>query len=477
MSATDQRSNNFSKGSDIKDFRDQIATVDKEGSRIWIYPKKPGGRYYTARNLVGFILLAILVAGPFITIGGKPLLQLNILERKFYIFGIVFWPQDLYLFGLVFITLIVFITLFTVVFGRVFCGWACPQTIFMELVFRKIEYLIEGDAKQQRRLNNGPWTFEKIIKKGTKLGIFYLISFLISNIFLAYIIGADDLFKIINDPISEHLTGFLAMIAFSLVFFWVFAWFREQVCTLVCPYGRLQGVLLDQNSIVVHYDFIRGEPRTRGKGTGVGEEGDCIDCYKCVEICPTGIDIRNGTQLECVNCTACMDACDEIMEKVKRPGGLIRYASYNSVKNGVQNLLTERTAGYSILLFILVALVGILLAVRTPIEATVLRTPGVLYERTSDGFTRNLYNMKVVNKTYDKQNIEVKLIKPGKGRISQFFELSVEPDDLKQTVFYVELPPDAGTGSVPIELEIWSSGEKIKTVKSSFTGPANQVED
>ncbi len=386
--------------------------------------------------------------------------------------GIVFWPQDFYLFGLTFITLVVFIVLFTVVFGRLFCGWACPQTIFMEMVFRKIEYWIEGNAAAQRKLNAEPWSIRKLFKKSMKQGIFYAISFIIGNTFLAYIIGTEALIRIISEPVNEHLGGFMTMVIFSFIFFGVFAWFREQVCVLVCPYGRLQGVLLDNNSVVVHYDFIRGEPRGKGNHATPNGLGDCIDCDQCVKVCPTGIDIRNGTQLECVNCTACIDACNSIMTRVKKPKGLIRYASYNSIKNGVQRLFSPRMAGYSVVLTMLVILLTVLLVMRTPVEATILRVPGVMYQELPDGILRNLYNIKVVNKTFQQKSINLRLIQPVGGSITMVSELVVAEDDLEQSAFFVDLPQSImTTTSIPLELEVWSEKELLETIKMSFVGP------
>ncbi|HEY6906901.1 MAG TPA: cytochrome c oxidase accessory protein CcoG, partial [Ignavibacteriaceae bacterium] len=321
--------------SDANDsFRDQLATVNKEGKRNWIYPKKPSGRFYNARTLVSFILLAVLVGMPFIKVNGHQFMLFDFLNRNFILFGIPFGPHDFHLFVIAMIAIIVFIILFTAVFGRVFCGWACPQTIFMEMVFRKIEYWLEGDWLQQKRLANSPWDSNKTIRKTAKHIIFFAISFFISNIFLSYLIGMDNLIQIIKDPPAEHVQGLISIILFSGVFYWVFSYFREQACTIVCPYGRLQGVLLDRDSIVIAYDNVRGEPRGKiKKGADQSHLGDCIDCRLCVDVCPTGIDIRDGIQLECVNCTACIDACDEVMDKVSRPRGLIRFASLNSIEN------------------------------------------------------------------------------------------------------------------------------------------------
>ena len=248
-----------------EEYRDSIATVDASGKRVWVYPKKPKGRYHRARIVVSVILLSILFAGPFIKIGGEPFLLLNIFERKFSILGVVFWPQDFFILALLLITFFVFVILFTVVFGRVWCGWACPQTLFMEMVFRKIEYWIEGDANQQRKLDRGPWNQQKIIKKGSKHLIFALIAILIGHVAMAYLIGIEEVQSIISQPPSEHWAGFLGLVAFSGVFYAVFAFFREQACIAVCPYGRLQGVLLVKDSIAVMYDWVRGEPRCKLK--------------------------------------------------------------------------------------------------------------------------------------------------------------------------------------------------------------------
>ncbi len=459
---------------DKEGYRDHIATVDDEGKRIWVYPKKPSGNFYQARTIVSWFLLAFLFGAPFIKINGQPLLLFNILERKFIVFGIKFWPQDFHLFALAFLTFFVFVILFTVVFGRLFCGWACPQTIFMEMVFRKIEYLIEGDANKQRALNKQPWNWDKIRKKGLKLSIFYAIAFLIGNTFLAYIIGVDALYKIITDPPNQHIAGLTAMVAFSTMFFWVFTWFREQACVMVCPYGRLQGVLLDQNSIVVSYDFERGEPRgKRRRNQPTGELGDCVDCKMCVQVCPTGIDIRNGTQLECVNCTACIDACDAVMDKVKRPRGLIRYSSYNGILEGQKLKLTPRIVGYSIILVILLSAVTYLLSHRVPVEATILRTPGTLFQETAQGEIQNLYNIQVANKTWKNEEITLRLKNvTGKIVIISGQKLQVPQDGLAESAFFVRIPKDKiNEQKTLLEIEVLANGKVIDVLKTTFFAP------
>ena len=371
-------------------FRDRVATIDDKGKRVWIFAKKPKGKLTNYRTIVAIFFLIILVGMPFIRVNGLPFFMLNIITRKFILFSVVFGPQDFFLLGLTMITFMVFIILFTVIFGRLFCGWACPQTIFLEMVFRKVEYFIEGDANKQIALNRAPWTVEKIFKKSIKHFIFYVLSFLIANLFLSYIISTDELIRLIEEPIAMHKGDLAAIIIFTYVFYWVFAFFREQVCTVVCPYGRLQGVLLDKKSIVVAYDYKRGEPRGKIRKGESRSIGDCIDCHQCVAVCPTGIDIRNGTQLECVNCTACIDVCNDIMGHVGLPKNLIKYASENGIAEGTKLRLNARIIGYSAVLLILVSALAFTLISRKDTETTMLRTPGILYQVNPGGIISNL---------------------------------------------------------------------------------------
>jgi cytochrome c oxidase accessory protein FixG len=461
-------------------FRDHLSTVTEEGKRKWIYPKKPSGRFYNARTIVSIILILFLVIVPFIKVNGHPFLLLDILNRNFILFTIPFGPHDFHLFALAIIALAVFIILFTVIFGRVFCGWACPQTVFMEMIFRKIEYFIEGDFKEQIKLKQTPWTSNKIFKKTLKHIIFFAIAFFISNIFLSYIIGMDELKKIVTAPPSKHLAGFISMLAFSGVFYWIFSYFREQVCTLVCPYGRLQGVLLDQDSIVIAYDNVRGEPRGKlKKNEPKNNPGDCIDCHLCVDVCPTGIDIRNGIQLECVNCTACIDACDDIMDKIKRPRGLIRYASLNSIQKKAKWRFTPREIGYSSLLTVLVTVLIILLANRTDFSVTVLRTPGLLFQEQPNDMVSNIYDLNIVNKTFEKIPVSLKLVQwtPDGENINGELklvgnEIVMEPQGNVDAKFLVLLPKNELTKmNTKIEVGVYNRDKLIKKVSTSFLAP------
>jgi cytochrome c oxidase accessory protein FixG len=463
------------------EFRDTMSTVDAKGKRIWIYPKKPHGKLHHQRVVVSIVLLALFFSGPFVTIGGQPLLLLNFFERKFVIFGQAFWPQDFFLLALTLIIFFVFIILFTVVFGRIWCGWICPQTVFMEMVFRKIEYWIEGDANAQRRLDHAPWSINKIVKKSSKQLIFIIISVLISHVAMAYLIGIEQVKEIVSQSPIENLSGFIGLVAFTGIFYGVFARFREQACITVCPYGRLQGVLLGRESIVVAYDWLRGEPRGKIKKHEVTTtKGDCIDCKLCVHVCPTGIDIRNGTQLECVNCTACIDACDDVMLKIGKPKGLIRFASFNSIKEGIQKIITTRVVAYS---FVLVALLGLwsfLIFTRSDVETTVLKIPGTLYQRTDDGAISNLYNIEFVNKTFEDIVLEAKVISPATAQLSKVGEqkIVVPAGEMLKSVYFIKIPAEAvKQAKTTIILGIYQNGSLLEKVNVKFIGPVHSHKD
>ncbi len=454
-------------------FRDSVATINEKGKRNWIYAKKPFGDFYNKRTIATFIFLLVFFGLPFIKYNGDPFFLINIVERKFILFGKIFWPQDFIIFGLGMVTFIIFIVLFTIVFGRVFCGWACPQTVFMEMVFRKIEYWIEGDYTKQKALDKQKWNQEKIVKKGSKWLIFYVISFLVGNTFLAYIIGIDELYKIITEPLSQHKGGFTLMLVFSGIFFFIFAWFREQVCLVVCPYGRLQGVMLDKDSMVVAYDYERGEPRGKLRKGEERTQGDCIDCYQCVQVCPTGIDIRNGTQLECVNCTACIDACDNIMEKIEKPKGLIRVASENNIKNKAKTTYTRRMKAYTVVLVLLLVLEGFLIVSRTDVDAKAMRAKGTLYYTDSIG-VRNIYNLKIINKTRETIPVDLKL-EDIKGEIVFVGNNPVlKPSDISQSTFFIILPEESlNTHKLKVNIGVYTKGRKLQSIKTTFIGPIN----
>ncbi|MFV0564788.1 MAG: cytochrome c oxidase accessory protein CcoG [Flavobacteriaceae bacterium] len=462
-------------------FRDSISTVTQDGKRAWVYPKKPSGKFYNYRKWVSYFLLVFLFVSPFIKINGNQFLMFNVLERRFNIFGFPFWPQDFYLFVLSMIIGVVFITLFTVSFGRIFCGWICPQTIFMEMVFRRIEYWIEGDRNKQMRLARQPWNAEKIRKKTLKTLIFIVISFIIANVFLAYLIGGDKLIGYIKEGPLSHTGTLIPLIIFTGVFYFIFAWFREQVCIIACPYGRLQGVLLDTKSIVVAYDYKRGEAENGRKKFRKNEDrdalgfGDCIDCMQCVHVCPTGIDIRNGTQLECVNCTACIDECDHIMDSISKPRGLIRYASEENIAKKTPFKLTPRMKGYISVLTILVGILVGMLFLRNEVEATVLRLPGQLYEHKDNNVISNVYTYKLINKTNnDINNVSLKLLSH-KGElklVSTSGTFVVPGQGMAEGTFFVEINNAALSGDRnKIKIGVYQDEKLIETTTANFLGP------
>lgn len=456
-------------------FRDKVSTIDKEGKRVWVYPQKPKGRFHNYRVLVASVCLLLLFGMPFLKLHGEPFMLFNVLERKFIIFGILFGPQDFFLLGLSMVTFMVFIILFTVVYGRLFCGWTCPQTIFMEMIFRKIEYAIEGDYMKQKALDKGDWDFNKIWRKTLKHIVFFAISFIIANTFLSYIIGKDELFRIINEPINANVGSLSALLIFTSIFYGVFAFFREQVCLVVCPYGRLQGVLLDKNSIVVAYDYKRGEKRERFRKNTERSGGDCIDCYQCVAVCPTGIDIRHGTQLECTNCTACVDACDHIMDKVGMDRGLIRYASENSIQKGEKLKFNFRVAAYSVILVLLASGLAFGLLTRNDTETTILRTPGMMYQENADGTVSNLYNYKVNNKTFNDKIIQFKVEGIDASiRVIGNANVAVIKESSTQGTMFIDIDPKKlDKRSTKIKIGVYSNGVLLEEVKTSFLAPAN----
>jgi cytochrome c oxidase accessory protein FixG len=461
-----------------QDFRDHIATADAEGRRQWLYPRKPRGRYYRWRTWLTWVMLVVMFGGPFVKINGNPLLMINVVERKFSVLGVIFWPQDNLVFALGFLLFLMGIAVFTAAFGRMWCGWTCPQTVMMEMVFRKIEYWIEGSATAQKRLDREPWTASKIRKKVLKHAIFFALSFIIGNTLLAYIIGWDALKQIITDPPSQHIAGLGFMMLFTLVFYGIFARFREQACTFICPYGRLQSTLLDENSIVVAYDYKRGEKREKlrrddppGARAARGA-GDCINCFNCVTVCPTGIDIRNGTQMECVNCTACIDACDEVMDRIGRPKGLIRYASLNGIESGQPLRLTPRLIGYCVILLALGGALLTLLLTRSDIDVTLLRAPGALFQQSPDGKISNLYQLKLTNKTHHEKPVSLKLENiPGTLNVLGG-ELNLPANQQTQASVLIEIAPEnLASGSTPVTVGVYVDGKPADRLKTSFIGP------
>ena len=459
-----------------KTFRDSVGTMDESGTRKWVFPRKPKGKFTNYREYVGYSLLLLFVAIPFLKINGNPVLLINILDRRFFIFGQPFYLQDFFILALGAVASVIFVMLFTVVFGRIFCGWICPQTLFMEMVFRKIEYWIEGDRNKQMKLNKQAWDEEKIRKRALKWLAFLLISLVISHIMFMYIVGYEETFRIMMSGPQNHPTNFIVMLVFTGIFYFVFAWLREQVCTLICPYGRLQGVLIDKQTINVYYDFKRGENRSKwrnGENRTSAGKGDCIDCQQCVVVCPTGIDIRNGQQLECINCTACIDACDEVMDKVGLPKGLIRYATEAEIENQEKFKFTTRMKATTIFLVVLIGLLNLLMYDRGSMEAKFIRPAGATYF-IREGKITNTFTYTILNKSNEKKMLKIKVISPKNAEITYAGkgDIIIKGDVMIKGNVNISFPEnEVKLSKQNIEIGVFdANGEMLDSYKTYFEG-------
>lgn len=472
--------NNFIE-TDTEEFRNSVGTMDETGKRKWVFPRKPKGKYTNYRNYTSYFLLALFFGLPFLKINGNPFLLINVIDRKFFILGQPFYLQDFFILALGAVTSVIFVMLFTVVFGRIFCGWLCPQTLFMEMVFRKIEYWIEGDRNKQMKLDRQEWNSEKIRKRVTKWGVFLLISLIISTFMFMYIVGYEQVFQIMIEGPSEHPLKFITMIFFTLTFYFVFAWLREQVCTLVCPYGRLQGVLIDKQTINVYYDFRRGEGRSKWRNNEdrkAAGKGDCIDCHQCVVVCPTGIDIRNGQQLECVNCTACIDACDEVMEKVGLPKGLIRYATESEIENREQFRFTSRMKATTIILVLLVGFLGFLMYDRGSMEAKFIKPAGSTFF-IKDGKITNTFIYTLLNKSNEKKTLTIKVISPSNAEITYFGseKIVLKGDEILKGNINISFPEEEiKLSKQNMVIGVFDEkGKMVDSFETTFEGPFKLV--
>lgn len=456
-------------------YRDRASTVTNSGKRNWVYALKPSGKWYNYRKIIAWFYLALFFVIPFIKVNGLPFMLINLPQGKFILFSKIFWPQDFFIFAIAMITFIVFVVLFTVVFGRLFCGWVCPQTVFMEFVFRPIEWLIEGSPSQQKKLKESGKTIKIAVKKVVKHVLFFLISFVIANTFLAYILGIDEIIKMIREPISSNLGLLSGLIIFTFLFYSVFAFVREIVCTTICPYGRLQGVMFDKDTMQISYDYKRGEPRGKFRKNTDRTEGDCVDCKKCVQVCPTGIDIRDGIQMECVGCTACIDACNEVMESLNFKKGLIRYASENEISSGTKFHFNARMKAYTILLSILMVAMAFLIFTRKTIETNIIRVKGQLYQEVAGGKISNLFEAKIINKTREEIPLTLKLEGlHGEIKLIGRQRIKLQKESVNEYTFFLEIPKvELPKRSTKIKIGVYKDDEKIQTIKTKFLGPFN----
>lgn len=370
-----------------------LSTLNLDGTRRWMRPVLQPGQFWRRRLLTAWGLIALFVGLPFLHIGGKPSILLDLPSREFTFFGVTLLPTDSVLLMLLMLAIFVSIFLLTALYGRVWCGWGCPQTVYLEFVFRPIERLIEGNRKSQERLDKQRFP----LRRWLKFAVYAVLAVVVANVFLAYFVGVDDLMHWIKGPPHDHPAGFAVIAATSVLMFLDFAWFRDQMCVVACPYARLQSVLIDRKSLIVAYDSRRGEPRGKLEKTTLERKaGDCVDCGACVITCPTGIDIRKGLQLECVGCTQCIDACDTVMDRIKRPRGLIRYTSQEEMETGKRpRILRPRVVLYPLLLLVIAGLFAFAVARRGEAEVTVLRGLGDPFSMQPDGQVANQVRVRV----------------------------------------------------------------------------------
>lgn len=441
-----------------------VRTIGEGGKRIWMYPELPKGRFMRWRTAVHAGLILLLLVLPWIDINGHPGILIDIPSRRLHLLGLTLFATDgsylLFLMG--FIVFSVF--LFTALFGRAWCGWTCPQTVFMETLIRPIERLVEGTPTQQRKLAKAPWTANKIIRRGTKYALLLAVAGALGTTFTAYFLGRDGVIEAQLDPWA-HPAGTFTFVFLTAITFFDFAWFREQTCLVVCPYGRFQSVLLDPNSLLVAYDEKRGEPRGKKSDPNAG---DCVDCKRCLTVCPTGIDIRRGTQLECVQCMACIDACDDIMGKLGRDPGLIRFSTENAIAGKPTKIVRPRVVAYAMgLLGVLIAF-GIAIGNREPVELRLTRQPGIPYMALPDGRVQNPMRLRITNKGQESRSFEVEVVEPADLELVVPSPYVVEADKVEHVPLFVLRNPTGEAPRTPFTLRVHDDRGFSQEVEGEF---------
>lgn len=448
-----------------------LSSIHTDGSRKFIHPADVKGRFTRLRRLAGALLLLIYIALPWIPVNGYPAVFLDVQERRFHFMGLTLATQDLWV-GFFLITGLAFSLFYiTALFGRLWCGWTCPYTVFLEHVYRRIERLIDGDATARRRIEDAPWSAGKVTKRVLKHGIFVLVSALIAHIFLSYFVSIKKLYEMMKGPPTEHFLAFGIVSFLTGALYFSFSWFREQFCIILCPYGRLQSALTDDHSVVIGYDKSRGEPRGKAGSTS----GSCIDCRRCVQVCPTGIDIRNGMQLECIGCAACVDACDDIMTKLKRPTGLVRYDSYVGLNGGRTKIVRPRTVFYTFMLLAGVAAFAFASTRISALRASAVRMIGAPFY-VADGVVRNQFLVRVINKRNEPSTYRLELVgaAPAELKATGLDQvLEVGPMGEEQKTLVLSLPEKAFEKSFRLQVKVTDTGrgDSMTTRVMEFLGP------
>jgi cytochrome c oxidase accessory protein FixG len=448
---------------------ESVTTINDDGSRRFIHPADVRGRFTASRALFGIVILAIYVALPWITINGNPAVFLDVAHRQFHFFGFTFVMQDLWLAFFLISGLGFSLFYITALLGRIWCGWACPQTVYLDVI-RRIERWFEGDAHARQRLDQMPWTAEKIMKRGGKNLVFFVFAALLSHVFLSYYVSPAGLSAMMHGAPAENWGSFVFVFVMTAAMWFDFVWFREQFCIVLCPYGRLQSALTDTNTMVIGYDAGRGEPRGK-KGTAGA--GDCVDCRRCVQVCPTGIDIRQGLQMECIGCAACVDACDEVMTKIDRPRGLVRYDSLNGFAKKPRRIIRPRIILYTALMLLGATAMTLGLSTLSPITVSCVRVPGVPYV-LDGGKVRNEFLIRIFNKRNQPQHFAVSVTGGAPGLAVTGTESGVDVGALGEEMrpVIIVVPRDQVHGSFPLEVKVTAPNGRDSIKKAvTFIGP------
>jgi cytochrome c oxidase accessory protein FixG len=453
---------------------DRPASFDETGHRVYIHPSDTKGPWRLRRTVLYAVLLVIFLVLPWVRLNGHQALLLDVAHRRFAVFGLTFWAHDAPMLLFVIGGFAISLLFATAVLGRVWCGWACPQTVFIDMVFRRIEGWVEGKPHERRKLDLAPMSAGKAARKGVKWALFTAAALVIAHSFLAYFVGTEELMRMVRTSPAENPASFLVMLGAAGITLFDFGWFREQFCMVACPYGRLQSVLMDETSLAPLYDVKRGEPRKFTPGVANDKVGDCISCYRCVQVCPTGVDIRRGVQLECVACTACIDACDEVMDKLKKPHGLIRYDSITGMQGEKRSFSIRSVLYFAILCVILVGL-GTAVATRKPYQMTINRAPDAAYAVLSGGDVVNHLRLHMANQTFESELVTLRLA-DHVGRYKIVMAKNVLPlvaGESSTTDVFITFDPamlDHGTRAATLEA-VSARGALLASVDVKLLGP------